>query len=199
MQWSFWFSKTFLNVTQKRDKAHTTFGGVMHRFMMILARVFAFAGGVMLLALVLLTCVSITGRGFGFGPITGDFELVEAGIVFCIFAFLPLCHLTGAHASVDIFTKGWSPRANRWRQMLTDLVFAAVLVAIAVQLGAGTASKWRSGQTTFLIEFPIWWAYALALIGAGVVALVACYLAVVRVVETATGRALIPPNDGVQG
>jgi hypothetical protein len=39
-----------------------------------------------------------------FGPVKGDFEVVEAGIAFSIFAFLPICQLHGGHATVDIFT-----------------------------------------------------------------------------------------------
>jgi len=126
--------------------------------------------------------------GLGIGPVTGDFELVEAGIAFTIFAFLPLCQITGSHASVDIFTARWPDRANRWRQMLTDVVFAGVLVLIAVQLAAGTASKLSTGQTTFMLQFPLWWAYALSLVGAGVAALVSLYIAGMRVVELVQGR-----------
>ena len=75
----------------------------------------AIMGGVVLTALVLLTCVSVLGRGLntlghsdmltslhngsgcvdrnGRRPLNGDFELVEAGVAFSIFAFLPICQL----------------------------------------------------------------------------------------------------------
>ena len=187
----------------------------MHAFFLRLSRLMAVLGGVMLSALILLTCASILGRmlngwlhgdlaqtwfpgaaetllALGVGPIMGDFELTEAGMAFAIFAFLPYTQLTGGHADVDIFTDRMGPRVNRLLTPLIAVVFAAVLVLIAWQLGAGTWSKYRTGQTTFLIQFPIWWAYALSLLGAVVAAVVGVYVAAARVVEAVTGRTVLP-------
>ena len=152
----------------------------MHGFMDRLARLFALLGGVVLSLLIVQTCLSIVGRsinsilhnefmqttlpGFangllstGIGPINGDFELVEAGMAFVIFAFLPLCQLKGAHASVDIFTSKLPKRANSFLRMIIEIVFAGVIVLIAVQLFSGMMSKLNSGQTTFLLQYPVWW------------------------------------------
>jgi TRAP-type C4-dicarboxylate transport system permease small subunit len=191
----------------------------VYSIMLRLSRLMAYLGGIMLAALVVLTCLSIFGRSLngmfhsdffqvslpqiadwalamGIGPINGDFELIEAGIAFSIFAFLPLCQITGGHATVDIFTAQMSDRTNRVLRMITEVLFAAVLVLIAVQLLSGLQSKMRSGQTTLLIEFPVWWAYALSLTGAVMAALIAVYLAVMRVVEAYTGRAMLPDLSG---
>ena len=193
----------------------------MYRSMNTLSRAMAHLGGLMLALLILLICVSVVGRSLntflhgdmmqaylpglsewflnlGIGAINGDFELVEAGIAFAIFAFLPLCHLTGGHATVDIFTSKLSKRFNRVLLMITSVVFAAVMVLIAVQLFAGTASKFRTGQTTQLLEFPLWWAYALSLVGAIIAAFVAVYVAVMRVVETMRGYDILPTQAGAE-
>ena len=189
----------------------------MHAFVTGLARAFAVLGGLVLSALIVMTCLSIAGRALGsalhgdaaqallpgvadallaagVGPIDGDFELVEAGMAFAIFAFLPLCQLEGAHASVDLFTSRLPPGPERALRAAIEVLFAAVLVLIAVQLAAGMSSKRLSGQTTFLLQFPLWWAYAASLAGAVVAALVAVYVASARVVEAASGRALLPPG-----
>lgn len=189
----------------------------MHRVIDRLARVFAQLGGLVLVALIILTCLSIAGRTLngilhadwvqalmpgaaaalldsGVGPINGDFELVEAGMAFAIFAFLPLCQLNGAHASVDIFTSALPLRANRLLRMVIEVIFAAVLVLIAWQLFQGMLSKKNTGQTTFLIEFPVWWAYAISLTAAVVAALVSVYVASMRVVEAITGHRVLPPE-----
>lgn len=189
----------------------------MYPFFDRLARLFAQLGGLVLSALIILTCLSIAGRSLngvlhadwvqaimpgvaaallemGIGPINGDFELVEAGMAFSIFAFLPLCQLNGAHASVDIFTSALPTRVNRILRTITEIVFAAVLILIALQLLAGMLSKRNSGQTTFLLEFPIWWAYAVSLVAAVVAAFVAVYVAGMRVVETITGQRVLPPE-----
>jgi hypothetical protein len=182
--------------------------------MMGLARFMAVLGGIVLSLLILLTCVSIAGRllngffhgdlmqsvapGFaawmietGIGPVNGDFELVESGVAFAIFAFIPLCQITAGHASVDILTNAFSARWNRFLRMVTEIVFAGVLVLIAWKLFDGMYSKMRYGETTFLLQFPIWWAYAASLFGAVISAVIGVYMALVRIYEFVTGRILI--------
>ncbi|MEE4346857.1 MAG: TRAP transporter small permease [Paracoccaceae bacterium] len=178
----------------------------MHRFMNGLARAMAVLGGLVLTALIILVCVSVLGRALntllhsgpvtavlgdfaktlldtGVGPILGDFELVEAGVAFAIFAFIPLCQITGGHATVDIFTAALSVKVNRMIQMVVDIIFAGVLILIAVQLYEGLLSKMQYRETSFLLQFPIWWSYAASLVGAVVAAVVGVYIAIVRVAE----------------
>jgi len=187
----------------------------MHIYVSRLARFFALLGGLALSALIILTCLSILGRsvnsllqgdliqtvipGFsklllatGIGPVNGDFELVEVGMVFAIFAFLPLCNLNGAHASVDIFIGLLPQRVRDAIRMIVELIFAAVLILIAIQLFAGMVSKRGSGQTTLLLGYPLWWGYAASVPGAVVAALVAVYIAACRFVEVLTGRTVLP-------
>jgi len=191
----------------------------MYPFFLRLSRVMAVLGGLMLTFLIVMVCVSILGRSlngilhsdgvmaampgmaewllaFGIGPINGDFEMVETGVAFAIFAFLPLCQITGGHASVDIFTSKLSARTNRLLQMLIDLLFAFVLVVIAVQLFGGLQSKLRSGQTTLILEIPVWWGYAICMLGAVTAAVVGVYVAVTRIREVATGEAILTQMEG---
>lgn len=117
-------------------------------------------------------------------------------MAFCIFAFLPIAQLTGGHASVDILTNCFGLTANRILSVLWSLLFAFVMVVIAWQLWQGTEAKARYGETTYLIQFPIWWAYGAALAGAGVTALVAVYIAVVRMAEAVTRTDILPSEGG---
>ena len=191
----------------------------MHALFTGLARFMAILGGIVLSALILLTCVSILGRSLngilhsdfvmglapglahwlidiGIGPVNGDFELVEAGVAFAIFAFIPLCQITAGHASVDIVANALSRGVNRFLRMVTEVVFALVLILIAWKLADGMLSKKGYGETSFLLQFPVWWAYAASLFGAVVSAIVGVYMAGVRVTEFATGRILV--WDGVE-
>ncbi len=187
----------------------------MKRFMMGLAQLFAIFGGIALAAMILIVCLSILGRtgatimhsdfiqnvipGFadwaldaGLGPVNGDYELVEAFMAFGIFAFIPLCQVSAGHATVDIFTDFLPMSAKRWLGAVIEVVFAVVLVVIAWKLYDGMLSKQRSGTTTFLLQFPLWWSYAGALIGAIVAAIVGVYMGLVRVAEALYGHDLIP-------
>lgn len=191
----------------------------MYQFFHKLSRAMAYLGGLMLVVLIVIICASVLGRSLngllhsdqmlavapalarwlidaGIGPINGDFELVEAGVAFAIFSFLPLCQITGGHASVDIFTSYFSPRFNRVLQMLIDILFAFVLILIAVQLFGGLQSKLRSGQTSLLLEFPVWWGYALCMFGAVTAAIVSIYIAAMRVLGVTAGRDLLPQMEG---
>jgi len=191
----------------------------MHRLMEFISRGMAYLGGIVLSILIILTCVSVTGRtlngwlhddflqglapGFadwllarGIGPINGDFEIVEAGIAFAIFAFLPLCQITAGHASVDIFTSFLPARVQRTMRAVTEVVFALVLVLIAWRLYEGLLSKHQNGETSWLLQFPIWWAYAASFFGSVMAAIVGVYMAGVRIAEAATGREIIAESKG---
>lgn len=192
----------------------------MNKLINKLARLFAIFGGIALSALIVMTCLSILGRSLnsllhsdfvqgiapeiarklisaGIGPINGDFEIVEAGMAFTIFAFLPLCQLSSSHASVDIFTAKLPKRLNQFLLLVIELVFAAVLILIAVKLFAGMESKRNSGQTTLLLQFPVWWGYAASVPGAVAAALVSVYVAVCRLIELFSGKEIIPPEQEV--
>tara|TARA_B110000261_G_scaffold11444_1_gene11570 strand:+ start:1752 stop:2330 length:579 start_codon:yes stop_codon:yes gene_type:complete len=191
----------------------------MHNLATRAARFMAICGGLVLALLILLICISVVGRSLngvlhgwigtalpavsawllqaGVGPINGDFELVEVGVAFSIFSFLPLCQISGGHASVDIFTSKLPRGVNRGLQMVIDTVFAFALIIMAYQLYKGMLSKLSYGDTTFLLQFPIWWAYAASLVGAVMAAVISVYVACVRVMELATGQDVITDETGM--
>ena len=183
------------------------------------ARLIAICGGLVLTVLIVLICISVIGRSLngllhgwigalvpgvsawaldlGVGPINGDFELVEAGVAFAIFAFLPLCQISAGHASVDIFTAKLPTRINRVLLLAIEVIFAVVLIAIAYQLYNGMLSKQRYGDTTFLLQFPIWWAYAASLSGSILTAVISLYVAGIRALEFMRGEDILSQEAGL--
>ncbi|WP_322894305.1 MULTISPECIES: TRAP transporter small permease [unclassified Yoonia] len=173
---------------------------MLHLAITRLAQGTALLGGAVLIALVCIICASITGREviglagtgalhsflrqIGIGPVTGDYELVEAGMAFAVFSFLPLTQLTQSHARVDIFTSGLGPRTNAALGAFWSVVMAAVILLITWRLYAGMQDKLRYNETTFLIQFPVWWAYAACLAAAVVACITSLYCAALRL----TGR-----------
>jgi TRAP-type C4-dicarboxylate transport system permease small subunit len=77
------------------------------------------------------------------------------------------------------------------------VIFAAVLIVIAYQLYNGMLSKQRYGDTTFLLQFPIWWAYAASLSGSILTAVIALYLAGIRAVELLRGADILSQEAGL--
>ncbi|WP_099825305.1 TRAP transporter small permease [Oceaniglobus indicus] len=191
----------------------------MHLFFLRVSQAMAILGGGVLLGVIAMVCASIAGRTLnaflngdmmqtlapgvseallatGIGPINGDYEILEAAIAFVVFAWLPFCQITNGHASVDLVVRHFPRLVRQVLGGLADIAFAVVLVMIAWQLREGMESKMRSGQTTFLLQFPVWWAYGLSLVAAAIAALVAVYVAVARIFEMVADRTII---TGVSG
>lgn len=176
----------------------------MRSVMFSVARAMAILGGFVLVALVVLTCVSVFGRmgntvghlpvvqaylpSLGdlfkkLGPVPGDFELVEAGIAFAVLTFFPWCQLTQAHATVDLLIAVLPKAVNRFLTMCWEALLAVVVILIAWRMLVGAMDKARYGETTLLLQFPVWWAYTACTMAAIVACVVAVYAAYARMCE----------------
>lgn len=156
-----------------------------------LARGVAIAGGIVLVAIVALIVVSVIGRSLtwaGLGPVLGDYELVEAGIGFAVFAFLPWAHLTRGHAVVSIFTDMLGPRFNAWLLVLCDALMLVVAVFLTWRHALGTLDKFSYGETTLLLRMPLGWSYAAGLVGAVTLVIVALYVLIRSLGDAMAGR-----------
>jgi TRAP-type C4-dicarboxylate transport system permease small subunit len=134
-----------------------------------LARWTALIGGIVLVGLMLMVVVSVSGRamiGLGLGPVPGDFELIEVGIGIAVFFFMPWCYLRGGHATVDLLYM----HMPRWFQksvdLASDVAMLAVWLVMTWMLWEGMLEKKEYAETTFILQMPVWWAYACCLVGA---------------------------------
>lgn len=163
----------------------------MDRFIARLATYTAGFGGFVLTALILMTGASIVGRaltGIGLGPVTGDYELVELGIAIAVFCFLPYAQLKAGHATVDIFTSGLSVPTNRFLIAFWEIVMAVAMALIAWRLYEGMLGKLANGETSYLLQIPVWWAFAACMVPAVVTVAVAAWSAFDRVRAALTGH-----------
>jgi TRAP-type C4-dicarboxylate transport system permease small subunit len=118
----------------------------------------AIAGGVVLLAVVLVNVLSVAGSIF-WRPFPGDFELTEMGVAVAAFSFLPFCQLTDANVTADIFT---ARASTRWVAIfrvaagIVALIFAGLL---AWRMFYGMSDQREYGYTTAILQVPVWWAY----------------------------------------
>jgi TRAP-type C4-dicarboxylate transport system permease small subunit len=166
-----------------------------------LARALAILGGMVLGVIIILTVVSITGRALiwaGLGPIPGDFEIVEALTGFAVFCFLPFCQLMRGHAILDIFTNLMGPTVVRYIDAFAEIVATIVLALIAWRLTYGFFDKFRNGETSFIVQFPTWWAYASCLLPAYVSVITGLLTSTRGVKSALTGRDLLPEHHGVE-
>jgi TRAP-type C4-dicarboxylate transport system permease small subunit len=151
----------------------------------------ALLGGASLVFVILMTVASVIGRALipvGLGPVPGDFELTEMAIAFAIFCFLPLCQLSAGHATVDVFTVMLGRRANRVILLVWEVLLTAAVIFIAWRLYEGLQGKLGNGEITMLLQFPVWWGYAAALLPACVGVIVGVWSVADRLFAVATGR-----------
>lgn len=166
-----------------------------HAFADRLSRAMALLGGAVLIALVVMTCLSIAGRALiplGLSPIRGDFEWIELGMGFAIFAFLPWCQFSRGHAAVDLLRPVFGPVLNRAIDLVVDVLMLAAAAVIAWRLWLGMLDKRRFGETTFILQADVWIAYAAALAGA------LGFVLVAAVCVWRSGRALAGEADDVE-
>lgn len=151
----------------------------------------ALLGGAVLVLIILMTVTSVIGRALvplGLGPVPGDFELTEMGIAFAVFCFLPLCQLVAGHATVDVFTAGLGAQANRVLLAIWEVALTATVIFIAWRLYEGFLGKFGNNEITMLLQFPVWWGYAAALLPAGIGVVVGLWSAADRVRSALTGQ-----------
>lgn len=163
-----------------------------------LARYVAIAGGLALIAIIVLIVVSVIGRALlsiGLRPITGDYELVEAATGFAIFAFLPWVHLMRGHALVAVFTDFLSARINAWLVVVADVLMLGVAAFVAWRHWYGLLDKLNYGETTLLLRMPLWWSYAAGMIGAIAWVIVAAYV-LARSLAAAVSASPAHPTQG---
>jgi TRAP-type C4-dicarboxylate transport system permease small subunit len=127
-----------------------------------LARVLAVLGGLLMLAVALLSTASVVLRWATTQPIQGDFEIVSIGGGLAVFLCLPWAQRCGANIMVDSFTTkapGWF---NRALDGLWSLVFGGVCVVLAWRMTLGAQDTIGSGTVSMVLSLPYGWAMALA-------------------------------------
>ena len=126
-----------------------------------LSRGFALAGGFVLVAMMLMSLVSIVGRAAFNRPLPGDYELVQLGCAIAVAAFLPFCQMRGGHVLVDFFTANSRPAVRAALDTLGALLLAIAAAVFTWRLFAGAVSMKVANDQTTILEIPTWWAIAL--------------------------------------
>jgi TRAP-type C4-dicarboxylate transport system permease small subunit len=127
----------------------------------------AVAGGVMLLAIALMTAWSATTSLLFDRPLPGDFELTEIMVAVAVFAFLPYCQLTDANVTADIFTANAGARAIAGFRLLASVLGLGISALLTWRTWAGLLDYREFVETTAILKIPIWTAYVPALASLG--------------------------------
>ena len=137
----------------------TTLGIWVHRT----ANILALIGGIILVVASVITCISIIGS-VTYKPLPGEIELVEALCGIAVFAFMPFCQLHRGHVSVDLLIGALGNRATLYAQLVGDIVIAVLFAIVTWRHWVGTLDKMRNGETTTILELPVWWGFVAGLV-----------------------------------
>jgi TRAP-type C4-dicarboxylate transport system permease small subunit len=158
------------------------------------ARWLAIAGGVLLMLVMIMVVISVSGRAlldFGLGPVPGDFEMVELGTAVVVFFFLPWCYLCNGHAMVDLAYMHFPRRLQRAVTVLSDVLMLLAWLVLTWRLAVAVGEKYSERETTFILQWPLWYGYAAGLFGA----VVGCFVYLAKTLsEFGMVRRMEPPE-----
>jgi len=155
-----------------------------------MVRYWALLGGIVTLALSIMTALSALSNLSLGRPFSPDHELVKHFIAIAIFMFLPYCQLTGSNVTVDIFTEGMSARGKAAMSAFSSLFALAFALVLLTQMYSGMLSYIRFREVTPVLQLPLWTAFPPILVSLALLALAA----VVTLIEGWQGfRGSAPP------
>ena len=137
-----------------------TVRGPLGQGLYLLAKGFAVAGGLMFVALVAMSLISIVGRKLAAAPVPGDIEIMQMGTAVAAAAMLAYCEMARHHLRVDFFTAKLSIKNKDRLDAISHLLLAGVALLLAWRTGVAAISLKEAGETSMVLSWPVWPAVA---------------------------------------
>lgn len=162
--------------------------GPVGRMLLALSRQLAIAGGLVFVALVAMSIVSITGRKLFAAPLPGDVELLQMCAAFAAASFFAYCHLVNGDVKVDFFTHRLPPAVVARLDAVGSLLVGFFGALIAWRTAAGALALREVGETSAVLGLPVWIAQMLMVPGFVLLAGAGVYMAAHLLRAAAQGR-----------
>ena len=121
-----------------------------------LARLCSILGGLLMIALMLMTCYSLIGRNLLDTALVGDFELTGIGSGMAIALFMPLCQFKHDNIIVDFFTANRTALFNHRLDRLGDLLMTVIFALLSWRCALAAINAKESMGASMLLGFPDW-------------------------------------------
>ncbi len=149
--------------------------GPLGRMLLLATKVTAIIGGLMFVALVVMSIVTIIGRKLFSAPVPGDVEMLQICAAVASSTFFAYCHLNGGDVKVDFFTPTRPATVHRLD------TFGSLLVGVF-----GALIAWRTAAATLTLKavrrgnddprLPQWWGPLLMVPGFALMGLAGFYM-----------------------
>jgi TRAP-type C4-dicarboxylate transport system permease small subunit len=160
----------------------------------VVIKYWALAGGVILLALVLMTAAGAASN-LAFGrPFPFDYDLARHGVAIAAFTFLPYCQLTYGNVTVDVFTERAGDRAKAAMVVLASLMAVAFAVLMLRQMWLGMLDYIEYREVMVSLRVPLWTAFPPALVSLALM-LVAALITAAEGIRGVRGEAVAFSHD----
>lgn len=150
------------------------------RLLLAACKYLAIAGGLVFVALVVMSIVSITGRKLFSWPVPGDVEILQmcaAAASACFFAY---CHMTNGDVKVDFFTHNLAVSKVAAMDAFGSLLVALFGALVAWRTAVGALGVKEAGETSAILGWPVWIAQSLMVPGFALLAAAGFYMLVVH-------------------
>ncbi|MAL01656.1 MAG: hypothetical protein CL536_05855 [Alcaligenaceae bacterium] len=131
------------------------------RPLLAVCKAFAYIGGFVLIATVLMVVSSVVGRSAFASPLPGDFELVELTAAIVVALFLPYCHITRSNVNVDLLATRMSPAIVRATDAMGDIFLAILSILLAWRSVLGGIDLYLSRDVTSVLQIQLWLVFPL--------------------------------------
>jgi TRAP-type C4-dicarboxylate transport system permease small subunit len=151
-------------------------GGPFGRALLATAKWFAFTGGLIFIGLVIMSIISIVGRKLFNLPVPGDVEVLQMFAAFASATFFAYCHLMHGEVKVDFFTAKISSTKRSFLDAGGSLLVGLVGALLAWRSWVGAMSLKEAGESSAILEVPVWIAQALMVPSFALLALAGFYM-----------------------
>jgi TRAP-type C4-dicarboxylate transport system permease small subunit len=121
-----------------------------------LARLCSILGGLLMTALMLMTCYSLIGRNVFDTALIGDFELTGIASGAAIALFMPLCQFKRENIIVDFFTANCRPAFNHKLDRFGDLLMTVIFILLSWRCALAALNAKETMGASMLLGFPDW-------------------------------------------
>ncbi len=157
------------------------------RMLLAACKYLAIAGGLVFVALVVMSIVSITGRKLISAPVPGDVEILQMCAAFASSCFFAYCHLTNGDVKVDFFTHNLAVRKVAAMDAFGSLLVGLFGAVIAWRTAVGAINIKDVGETSAILGWPVWIAQGLMVPGFVFLAAAGFYMCALHLRRAARG------------
>lgn len=130
--------------------------GPVGNFLLKVTRMLALGGGLLFVALVIMSLISVVGRKLFSFAVPGDVEVLQMIAALASSTFFAYCHLIQGDIKVDFFTHNMKPTKINFLDFFGSLMVGLFGTLIAWRTAAGALSLKEVGETSAILAWPVW-------------------------------------------